>query len=301
MEDLTLYRSIRSPIMKKDYRNKGFTLVEMIVVIVIIGILLAILVPGMFRYIQKAKEQQAIVECRAVVTAADTMALELYAKDLFDPLTFLPNNKNSIINQANAKGEIQSLSFEVSKPTLQNLTYITESKIKVLYDTTQASVYQIVSEGKFSENASGYYSYSEQKWSDPSVQGEKGNDAQNKALQKLLYNEYGNIKLSASEKELFQKISNKKNWDAYNWKPIHTNDGNLILAANTADYDPEQSKCANASLIYYNNNYYYFYGNKDNPVGSVFVGINFNTAQLDTAVVSPSKGDTDKWIKIEIP
>ena len=43
----------------------------MIVVIVIIGILLAILVPGMFKYIQKAKEQQAIVECRAAVTAAD--------------------------------------------------------------------------------------------------------------------------------------------------------------------------------------------------------------------------------------
>lgn len=74
--------------MKKDYRNKGFTLVEMIVVIVIIGILLAILVPGMFKYIQKAKEQQAIVECRAVVTAADTLALELYAKDLFDELIF---------------------------------------------------------------------------------------------------------------------------------------------------------------------------------------------------------------------
>lgn len=38
--------------LKKD--KKGFTLVEMIVVIVIIGILLAILIPGMFRYIDNA-------------------------------------------------------------------------------------------------------------------------------------------------------------------------------------------------------------------------------------------------------
>ena len=78
--------------MKKDYRNKGFTLVEMIVVIVIIGILLAILVPGMFKYIQKAKEQQAIVECRAVVTAAQTLALEQYGKNIFDSNTFYIKN-----------------------------------------------------------------------------------------------------------------------------------------------------------------------------------------------------------------
>lgn len=287
--------------MKKDYRNKGFTLVEMIVVIVIIGILLAILVPGMFKYIQKAKEQQAIVECRAVVTAADTLALELYAKDLFDPLTFLHNNKNSIINQANVKGEIQSLSFEVSKPTLQNLTYITESKIKVLYDTTQASVYQIVSEGKFSENASGYYSYSEQKWSDPSVQEKKDLDNKNKALQKILYNEYGDIKLSTSEKELFQKISNKKNWDAYNWKPIYTNDGKLILAANTDTYNSGQSHCRNASVIFYEGNYYYYYQNTQNPIGSTYVNIAFQTTNLDNAATSPSNETFDKWIKIEMP
>lgn len=41
--------------LKKD--KKGFTLIEMIVVIVIIGILLAILVPGMFKYIERAKNK----------------------------------------------------------------------------------------------------------------------------------------------------------------------------------------------------------------------------------------------------
>lgn len=41
--------------LKKD--KKGFTLIEMIVVIVILGILLAILVPGMIKYIDKAKDK----------------------------------------------------------------------------------------------------------------------------------------------------------------------------------------------------------------------------------------------------
>lgn len=51
--------------LKKD--KKGFTLVEMIVVIVIIGILLAILVPGMFKYIQKAKDKQILVNALPLI------------------------------------------------------------------------------------------------------------------------------------------------------------------------------------------------------------------------------------------
>ncbi|SFH87698.1 type IV pilus assembly protein PilA [Lachnospiraceae bacterium NLAE-zl-G231] len=62
--------------LKKD--KKGFTLVEMIVVIVIIGILLAILVPGMFKYIQKAKDKQIMVDARTAYLDIQMAAQEAY-------------------------------------------------------------------------------------------------------------------------------------------------------------------------------------------------------------------------------
>ena len=56
--------------LKKD--KKGFTLIEMIVVIVILGILLAILVPGMIKYIDKAKDKQIMVNAHAAYMDATT-------------------------------------------------------------------------------------------------------------------------------------------------------------------------------------------------------------------------------------
>lgn len=54
-------------LMKKN--QKGFTLVEVIVVLVILAIMAAILIPSLIGYIDKAREQEVTTQTRMIVTA----------------------------------------------------------------------------------------------------------------------------------------------------------------------------------------------------------------------------------------
>ena len=65
----------------KYKRNKGFTLVELIVVLVILAILAAILVPALLGYIDRAKEHQYLVEARDLMVASEVAIMEAYAKE----------------------------------------------------------------------------------------------------------------------------------------------------------------------------------------------------------------------------
>lgn len=61
---------------KKLKNRKGFTLVELIVVIVIVGILAAILIPRLTGFTDKANETQALVWAKEVATAVDSYYAE---------------------------------------------------------------------------------------------------------------------------------------------------------------------------------------------------------------------------------
>lgn len=70
-----------SMVRKKKANNKGFTLVELIVVIVILAILAAILVPALLGYIDRAKNQKYIIQARELMNATQACIVEEYAKN----------------------------------------------------------------------------------------------------------------------------------------------------------------------------------------------------------------------------
>lgn len=129
--------------MKKD--NKGFTLVELIVVIVILGILAAILVPALLGYIDKAKNQQDQLNAKTCLTAVKSELAEYYGK-----------GKSSYATKNNA--EDTSALADDFKTTVKDLAELaTGDKLSVVMNSGSGREKYTVKELYYMKSGSSFY------------------------------------------------------------------------------------------------------------------------------------------------
>lgn len=71
---------MRKKILQRLRERKGFTLIEMIIVIAIIAILIALIAPNLQKFLKTAKETRANADAKTLYTSASTYLVEQYTK-----------------------------------------------------------------------------------------------------------------------------------------------------------------------------------------------------------------------------
>ena len=118
--------------------QKGFTLIEVIVVLVIIAIMAALLIPSLAGYIDKAKSDTMKSDASACVKAAQTIGSEVYLQDksVVGKVTITSLTKAEELSKipgavkelAEVKGTVSKVTFNAANGKVTALTYTNNGK-----------------------------------------------------------------------------------------------------------------------------------------------------------------------------
>lgn len=133
-------RGTKRKLYRKENR-KGFTLVELIVVIVILAILAAILIPGLLKWIDKAREKKYEAEARNIYLATEASIVEVYSggfgSNLEGLMKGIGTGKNHFTLPGNNSADNSKWFAYIEKMSeIDNITeiriYISDNKMRAL-------------------------------------------------------------------------------------------------------------------------------------------------------------------------
>lgn len=227
-------------------RKNGFTLIEIIVVVVILAVLLAVAVPAVLKYINIADEAKALTECDAIVTAAQKRVIDKYASLRIDDIVFNHEDHQWIENFVDEGGSLQG-TITITNKEVTRLLYLASNDLYVLYENQQ---YQIVDESELTNTIEIQLNTSISHYTDMIKELYKSNAVKqyagrNEVIEKLaLNNEFEKV-----SDDLKKEVNSKS--DLY-WKPYYlqtTDNPSVVLFANDSKNTHGQWE---ASLVYVN-------------------------------------------------
>ncbi|ENZ00638.1 prepilin-type N-terminal cleavage/methylation domain-containing protein [Clostridium thermobutyricum] len=133
----------------KNKKKKGFTLIEMVAVVAIIGILAAILVPKITGYMKEAKKTAVIDQARKVTQAYETAEMKGKTVDSSGKVVIETSTAVNAISDPTMLSLLDDSNTPIAT-TLKNLC-------KTGKIATIADCFDIVAGGEFTVDSDGYY------------------------------------------------------------------------------------------------------------------------------------------------
>ncbi len=286
--------------------KKGFTLIEIIVVVVILAVLMAVAVPSLLKYLDTAQEAPALTETHAIVTAAQKRVIEKYSQTK-DENTILTATDNKWIEDfVNEGGKIYG-SVTVTNKEVTKLIYHASNGLYVKYENQE---YKVLDKKDIDDNSvPGMFQWLTETANTKGISNQGNLVQASKDLQKEFKEKYGGEypKLTEEQQELLNYNGLKYTGDASQlaWKPMYAQSsdgkGQIVLLADTkaADLANTQSN-AYAVMLYYNGDYYLHEFQDKNKPGYTPVYIQEGNLTFDeSGAPLDTKNTNNVWTKIE--
>lgn len=117
--------------LKRD--DKGFTLVELIVVLIILAILAAILVPGLLSYIEDARDKKDMLAAKNCLTLVQTELTKRYAQNS-NSLSIGNKAKHAIVPVKNNKDDSMKLGGKLVNATQTDWAFDVLKELQIKKD-----------------------------------------------------------------------------------------------------------------------------------------------------------------------